>query len=180
MATEFEKSFNNYQKHTVGNLNSWKIRTLNHGAKVTEDVDNFHIVELGFDNEGQRTASYLTDVTKKGYLIATPERRYMDEPMDSFFNSKDDMARIVYLDEGIRFETSAFDNENVANGNFAHYDPKTKSFIIHDGSHEDYSKATDKFLVVGSEDDVDYRFDVPVVRLEKLPFEPVATTPPTP
>lgn len=168
MATEFERAFNQYNKRTCGNINSWKIRTLNHGAKVTEDIDNFHIVELGFDAEGQRTASHLTDVTKKGYLIATPERRYMDEPMDSFFNAKDDLARIIYLDEGVRFETSAFNNDNVENGNLAHYDPATKSFIIHDGTNEDFTEATDKFLVVGSEDDVDYRFDVPVVRLEVL------------
>lgn len=170
MATD--KMNQNYVKHTVGNLNSWKIRTLAHGAKVTEDIDNFKIVELGFDAEGQRTASPLSAVADKGYLIASPERRYMDENLDEFYNGEGDFARIVYLDEGLRFETSAFTLDaavtEVANGNVAHFDPATDKFIVHAGAHLDYAGAADKFLVVGSEDDVDYRFDVPVIRLEVL------------
>lgn len=167
MTTELQKAFNNYTPHTVGNINSWKIRTLNHGAKVTEDIDNFLLVELGFDAEGQRTASPLSAVNKKGYLIASPERRYMDEKMDQFFNGEGELARVIYLDEGLRFETSAFTGE-VGNGKSAHFDPETKKFLVHDGSHEDFANATDKFVVVGDEDDVDYRFEVPVVRLEVL------------
>lgn len=100
----------------------------------------------------------------------------MDENLDEFYNGEGEMARIIYLDEGLRFETSAFSGEAV-NGKSAHFDPATKKFIVHDGDHEDYAQAIDKFLVVGSEDDVDYRFDVPVIRLEKLPFEPIVTTP---
>jgi len=167
MATELLKSLNEYDKHTVGSLNSWKVRTLAHGAKAAEDIDNFVIGELGFDAEGNRTVSYLSDVTKKGYLVATPERRYMDEPIDSFFNAKGEYARIVYLDEGLRFETSAFTGEP-ANGKFAHFDPATKKFVIHDGTHEDYANAVDKFLVVSSEEDMEYTLGQPQVRLEVL------------
>lgn len=167
MTTELGRALNDYQKRTVGSLNSWKIRTLPHGAKCTEDIDNFHLVELGFNEEGVRTASYLTDVTKKGYLIASPERRYMDEPMDAFFNGEGEYARIVFLDEGVRFETSAFTGE-AKYGKVAHYDPTSKKFILHDGEHEEYANAVDKFLVVNSEDDLSYTQGHPTVRLEVL------------
>lgn len=167
MATDRIKNFDKYEKRTTGNINSWKVRTLPHGAKCTEDIDNFVIVELGFNEEGQRTASYLTDVTKKGYLIASPERRYMGENIDEFYNGEGEMARIIFLDEGVRFQTSAYTGEPEA-GKFAHFDPTTKKFLIHDGTHEDFDRAVDKFLVVEYEDDNEYTLGSPLVKLEVM------------
>lgn len=169
MATEKLRKFNEYEKHATGNLNSWKIRTLNHGATVTENIDNFTIVELGFGEDGERTASQLTDVANKGYLIATPERRYMNESIDEFFNGEGEMARIIYLDEGVRFQTSAFTPDgDVTAGQNAHFDPATKKFLLHDGTHADYATAEDKFVVVDGEDDLEYTLGAPLVKLEVL------------
>jgi hypothetical protein len=162
--------------HEVGNLNSWKIRVLPNGAIVTgAAIDNFTLVELGFNADGERTCTQLSAVTKKGYLIAAPERRYVDgEQLSDFYNAVDDRARIVILDEAIRFETSAFSlNAGVTEvvvGYVAHFDPATKKYIISNpaSAHASYATAVDKFYVVASENDVDYLIDgKPLVRLEK-------------
>ncbi len=182
MATEKLNQYNQYTPHAVGNLNSWKVRTLNHGAKLTEDVDNFTLVELGFDAEGQRTASQLAAVSNKGYLIAAPERRYMNEKIDEFFNGQGELSRIVYLDEGLRFETSAFELNtdgttnggstisSVQAGQVAHFNPATKKFMISDSASPatDYGNATDQFVVVGNEDDMEYTLGQSMVQLEVL------------
>lgn len=154
--------------HAVGNLASIKVRTLNHGAKVEgEPIDNFTLVELDFNEDGERVCRQLSDVTKKGYLIASPEARYLGEDLTDFYNDVGEYARIVYLDEGLRFDTSAFEGEAV-NGKVAHFDPATKKFIIHDGTHADFANAKAKFLVVGSEEEVGYHLGVPLVRLEVI------------
>lgn len=171
MATRQLRAFEEKGGHSVGNLNSLKIRTIANGAKCTEDIDNFRLVELSFDAEGNRAASYLTDVAKKSYLIAAPERRYMGEEMVDFFNGKDEFARIVILDEGMRFDTSAYSvngDGEVMKGQVAHFDPATKKFILSDAGapHADYAGAEAKFLVVFNEEDLEYTFGVPVCRLE--------------
>lgn len=160
MATE--KMRKQYEPHVVGSLNSWKVRTLAHGAKCAEDIDNFTIAELGFDEEGQRIAKQLSDANNKGYLIASPERRYMGEAIDEFFNGEGDYARIVYLDEGLRFETSAFEGD-LKVGQEVAFDPASKKFVaVGEGG------ARDKFLVVNTEEDLDYTLGAPLVRLEVI------------
>lgn len=57
MATRLQTALTEVGTHTTGNLNSLKIKTLAHGAKVSgSDIDNFMLVELGFDEEGNRIA----------------------------------------------------------------------------------------------------------------------------
>lgn len=172
MATDVLKALTEAGTRTVGNLNSLKVRTLAHGAKVdTADVDNFTIVELGFNADGERICKQLSNVGFKSYLIATPEARYMGEELSKFYNAVGEYARIVYLDEGLRFETSAFTLSGVAaitNGLNAHFDPATKKFLIHDGSHLDYANAEAKFLVVSNEEDMEYTNGFAQVRLEVL------------
>ena len=67
-------------KHAVGNLNNWDNEVVNQGAIVADaTIENFSIVELGFDAlTKERNCKYLTDQTKKGYLIASVED-YMEE-----------------------------------------------------------------------------------------------------
>ncbi len=174
MATEYLKALQTKHNHAVGNLNSLKVKTLAHGAIVDgADVDNFTLVELGFNANGDRIAKQLADVTHKSYLIATPEGRYLDEPMGEFFNAVGDFARIVILEPAYtRFETSAFSLNTgvtaIARGQVAHFNPATKKFIISDAAspHADYANASAKFLVVDSEDDLEYLQGQPIVRLE--------------
>lgn len=168
MATRQLKVLTEKGNHAVGNLNSLKVRTLAHGAIVDgADIDNFTLVELGFNADGERICKQLSAVDKKSYLIATPEARYMGEELVDFYNAVGEYARIVYLDEGLRFETSAYSGEP-ENGKVAHFDPSTKKFIIHDGSHADYVNAKAKFLVVSSEEDLAYTNGQPLVRLEVI------------
>lgn len=176
MASEFLKAYKNTYDHAVGNISSWNVRTLADGAIVDlADIDNFTLVELGFNGEGERICKQLSDVKKKGYLIAAPERRYTNaEPMVNFYNAVGERARIIFLDEGFHFESSAYSLNTgvteIKNGYVAHFDPATKKFIISDpaSAHIDYATAVDKFLVVSSESDLEYLCGKPVVKFEKM------------
>jgi hypothetical protein len=172
--------------HAVGSINSWKIRTLPYGAIVdTADVDNFTIVELGFNSDGERICKQLSDKAIAGYLVASPERRYVDgELMYDFYNKTGERARIVLLDTGLRFETSAFTLDEgdetatpareavaaVAKGCVAHFDKTAKKFIISAAAtpHADYDNAANQFLVVATEDDTDAIDGIDVIRLEVI------------
>jgi hypothetical protein len=171
MATRQLKSLTEKGTHSVGNLNSLKIKTLAHGAIVEgADVDNFTLVELNFNAEGERTVKQLSDVTKKSYLIASPEVRNLGlgEEMVDYYNAVGEHARVVILEEAYtRFDTSAFTGEP-AFGKVAHFDPATKKFLIHDGAHADYANAKAKFLVVSNEDDLEYTNGKALVRLEVI------------
>lgn len=177
MASRVLDALTKQGNHIVGNISSWKKRVLPNGALVEDlAIDNYTIVELGFDAEGERICKQLTAVANKGYLIASPERMYVGgEQLADFYNAKGERARIVFLDEGFRFETSGFAMNTgvteVKNGMVAHFDPATKKFIISDATapHADYATARDKFAVVNFEEDIDYVIDEqPLVRLEVM------------
>ena len=109
MGSRMLKAMQEVGNHETGNLNSIKIETVAHGALLTEDVDNFTVVELGFNEEGERTARQLRDVATKSYLIATPEERYVGESILDFFNAAGERGRIVVFKPNYtRFDTSAF------------------------------------------------------------------------
>lgn len=174
MATRLLKALTETGNHAVGNLNSLKVKTVAHGAIVTGgDIDNFTLVELDFNSEGERICKQLSDVSKKSYLIATPEARYMGELMSDFYNAEGERARIVVLEPGYtRFETSAFQLadgiDEIKNGLKAHFDTSSKKFLIHDGTHVDYENASAKFLVVSNEEDIQYTLGQPMVRFEVI------------
>jgi hypothetical protein len=129
----------NQRLHNVGSLNDWNKNVLNQGAKVAEsDIDNFELVELRFNANGERECVKLADVRNKGYLIATPED-YMEgcETISSFFNGVGDMARIVRMKPGMRFECSNVKLENedterfpLKNGMRCYYDIRIRQFVI--------------------------------------------------
>lgn len=176
MASRILKAMTEKGTHAVGNLNGLKVKTLAHGALVdTADVDNFTLVELGFDANGERICKQLSDVANKSYLIAAPERRFLGEQMVDFYNEVGERARIVILEEAYtRFDTSAYSLNagvtEIAEGQVAHFDPATKKFIISDtgSAHLDYAGAKAKFLVVNNEEDLHYLCGVATVRLEVI------------
>ena len=147
--------------HNVGNLNNWSKKVLNQGAVViNDDIDNFELVELGFSATGERTCKSLSDSTVAGHLIATPED-YMQgyETISSFFNGVGEMARIVRLEPGVRFECSnysvsqaALDVNPIKNGQRVHYNHATKKFVISNaaggGADAGYQTAANKFIIV--------------------------------
>lgn len=174
MATRQFQALTEKGTHAVGNLSNLKIKTVNYGAIVTgADIDNFSLVELGFNADGERTATQLSAITKKAYLIASPEARYMGEELVDFYNAVGERARIVILEEGYtRFDTSAFSLNTgvteVAVGQVAHFDPATKKFIISDAGnpHADYAGSSAQFVVVSNEADMEYSLGAATVRLE--------------
>lgn len=176
MASRVLKALQEVGTHAVGNLNSLKVKTVANGALIEgSDVDNFTLVELNFNADGERTAKQLSAITKKAYLVAAPETRYLGEAMADFYNAVGERVRIVLLEAGYtRFETSAFSKNTgvttVSNGQVAHFDPTTKKFIISaaGSAHADYAGSSAKFLVVNSEDDMEYTFGQPMVRLEVI------------
>jgi len=174
MGTRQLKVLKERGNHHVGNLNNLKVKTVAHGAIVEgAPVDNFLSVELGFNAEGERTCKVLSDVTKKSYLIASPEARFMGEELVDFYNEVGEATRIVVFEEGYtRFDTSAFTLNTgvteIKNGQVAHFDPATKTYIISaaGSAHADYATAKTKFVVVSNEDDLEYTNGKECVRLE--------------
>ncbi|MCA1021639.1 hypothetical protein [Halobacillus litoralis] len=172
MATRQFKAHQEKGNHEVGNLSSLKVKTVAHGAICGEDIDNFTIVELSHNAEGERVAVQLTDATKKGYLIASPETRYMGEDFVDYYNGEGERARIVILEPHYtRFDSSAFDAAGVSeikNGQVAYFDPSSKKFVILPAGTADatYTGAADKFLVVSNEEDIEYTLGKATVRFE--------------
>ena len=161
MSTRQFKALTEKGTYPVGNLNSLKVKTITNGALVDDEtIGNFTLVELGFNEDGERICKSLTDVEKKAYLIAAVERRYLGEEMVDFINEEGERARIVILEEGLRFESSEFAKNagvtDIENGMVAHFDPTTKKYIISNpaSAHADFADASVKLLVVGNEEDV--------------------------
>ena len=161
MSSNVLQAIKNLRKnlHNVGSLNNWSKKVLNQGAVAKADMDNFTLVKLGFNAKGEREAEQLKLSTEKGYLVATPED-YMKEyeTISSFFNDIGEMARIVKLEEGMRFECSNYTLENndtnthpLKNGALVHYDHDSKKFKISNqttGGMSGYSAAGNQFIVV--------------------------------
>lgn len=174
MASRILKAMQEVGTHAVGNLNNLKVKTVAHGAIVEgADVDNFTLVELGFNADGERVAKQLSAKDKKAYLIAAPETRYLGEAMVDFYNAVGERVRIVLLEAGYtRFDTSAFSLNagvtEIKNGQVAHFDVATKKFIISAAgtAHVDYAGSSAQFVVVSNEDDMEYALGQPMVRLE--------------
>ncbi len=176
MASDILKALQQVGTHAVGNLNSLKIKTVANGAVVEgADIDNFTLGELGFNANGERTVKQLSANDKKAVLVAAPETRYLGEEITKYYNAVGERVRCVILEAGYtRFETSAFTKNTgvteIANGQVAHFDVATKKFIISavGSEHIDYATASAKFLVVNNEEDIQYTFGVPMVRLEVI------------
>jgi hypothetical protein len=174
MATRQQSILTQKGTHAVGNLNSLKIKTVAHGATVINaDIDNFTLGELGFDVDGKRTVKQLAAKANKAYLVASPEARYMGEDLVDFYNAVGERARIVILEPAYtRFDTSAFALNSgvtaVAKGLVAHFDVTTKKFILSaaGSAHVDYAGSSAQFVVVSSEDDMEYSLGAATVRLE--------------
>lgn len=174
MSTRQLKTMLEKGTHEVGNLSSIKIKTLAHGALVVDaDIDNFTWVELGFNADGERTVKQLSDKANKGYLIASPEVRNMGEELVDFFNAVGERARIVIPEQDYtRFDASAYTLDTgvteIKEGQVAHFDVATKKFIISNpaAAHTDYAGSYNQFLVVNSEDDLEYVAGKATVRLE--------------
>jgi hypothetical protein len=175
MATERFKALTKQGSHAVGQINSWKIRDIANGAQVAATpIDNFTIVELGFNTEGERICTQLSDVKKPQFLIAGVERRYLNESLNEYFNDVGEKARIVILEPGLRYQTSAYNVNTglteIKKGNVAHFDPATKKYIVSDATspHASYANASTKFVVVADEDDTASDLGIENIRLEVL------------
>jgi hypothetical protein len=175
MSSRLMEAYKTTGTHEVGNLNNWNIKVLPYGAIVTDAaVDNYTLVELSFNDDGERTCKQLAAKGTKAYLVAAPEERFIDgEQMVDFYNAVDDRARIVIMEAYVtRFETSAFAKneglEAITVGLPAHFDVTTKKFIISDGTtnHADYAGSSAQFVVVATEDDLEYTCGAALIRLE--------------
>ena len=173
MATQAFRALTSKGTHEVGNLVSTQkyIKDVANGALFTEDVDNFTLVEAEFNaKNGEFEAKSLTDATKKNvFLVAAVERCFLGEPMSHFFVAKGERGRIVYLTQGLIFDSSAYSLDTSANGKItagqkAHFDTATKKFIIHKGAHSGYATASVKLTVKSGEDNLSYTLGKPMVR----------------
>jgi len=103
-------------------------------------------------------------------------KAYTDIPSHAVgnINSWKIRARVVILDFGIRFETSAFskntDVTTISNGMVAHFDVTTKKFIISTAAspHSDYANAGNKYVVVATDSETIAIDGQKLVRLEVI------------
>lgn len=160
------------EQHAVGNLVSMDkyIQDVPNGAIATADTDNFSLVKLGFDANGERTFSPLTAATERSFLLAAVEVRYIDEKITEFYVGQGERARIIHLQEGLQIGVSAFALNTgitaVTPGQKAHWDVATKKYLLHDGTHAGYATANVKFEVIADQPDIAYTLGVPMVILE--------------
>lgn len=182
MASRGYQTIGQRGNHEIGSLNTkWTVHLAN-GAMATEDFDNYLLVELDRNEEGDLTCKVLTDSTKKGYLATTIEEEHLlqtdgfNEEYVDFFNGEGEMVRVTDVDaqKNSRFETSAFSlNDGVAEakkGFVAHFNPATKKYIVSNpaSAHADYAGAVNKFEVVDVDTDFGYAFEKTTIRLMSI------------
>ena len=177
MATRMYKALTEKGNHEIGSLNTkWTVHMAN-GAIADEDIENYTLVEI-YWVEDELHCKYLTDVTKKGYLVTTVEEDQLmeGEEYTDFYNAEGEIVRItdVEAQKNSRFETSAFvlneGLDSVKRGYVAHFDPETKKYIVSDPAapHADYERAVNKFEVVNEDSDFGYAFDKPTIQLMSI------------
>lgn len=146
--------------HAVGQINSWNYDTVINGALVTEakGIDNFTLGELHYTGGVQSVKQATAGAEAEDMvLIATPEERLEGEPLENFYNAKDEMAKCVILSQNLEFQTSAVETvESVNIGDKMIWDATAKKF-----KKDDDSVATAKkvFRVVEIEKDEFYSID---------------------
>ena len=175
MATTVLKALTDVGTHGVGSLHSIQVKTVPYGGQVkTADVDNFTLVEVtGYLEDGVAECQQLSVKTNKGYLMATPEQRYMNEDLAKFYNAVGERGRLVVLEpDYTRFSTSSYTKNaglaTIVRGNVAHFDVATKKFIISavGSAHADYATSYNQFIVVADETDTAGEYSVPTIRLQ--------------
>lgn len=137
-----------YTTHSVGQINSSSPLVVTVPfVKASADIENYTIVELSYNGNGERVASTLADVTHDGYLASAIEVMYDNELLREFYVGNGEYFRVIKLQKGLRFESSSYSG-TVAVGSFAHFDPTTKKFVI-DGATQS-ATAKNIFQVVAS------------------------------
>lgn len=144
------------EKKRVGELNNWNVRTLNQGAVAEADLENYSVVELGFNEAGERTFKLLD--TGVPYLLCAVEDYVGEyETISSFYVGKGERARVIKMEEGLRFAVTKceLDNEGkpVKNGQKAHFDKAGNKYIISndDSDNAGYASAEVKLVVVNAD-----------------------------
>lgn len=187
MATRLMETIGVRGEYNIGTLNSKNTKHMVNGAILDDaKVENYTLVEIYYDAEGELHCKQLTDPTKKGYLVTTVEEDQLmeGESYTDFYNAKGEIIRITDVKEqpNSRFETSAFTLNDglvgnggakvsaVKNGMVAHFDKTSKTYLISDASSAAtaYATAVNKFEVVDNDTDFGYAFDKPTIRLMSI------------
>lgn len=149
--------------HTVGQVNSWNMETFINGALVeeTDGIDNFRLVELYYNAEGEACVKYATAaaVASNLFVTVTPEERLEGEQLSAFYNGKGDRATLAYLPVGFTFETSAITASTVAVGDYVIQDGITGKFKKDATGLTGVATAEKAFQVSGIELDAMYSID---------------------
>lgn len=126
--------------HHVGNISSVNWNDIPNGVKASEDVDNFVLGEVFFEN-GERKLKNATADTKArdAVLVAAVNEgltNFQSYPgLDAFYNGEGEMTRVVHLHKGLQFITSAF-KEGLKNGEEVAFDGKLFDKIPAEGAPE--------------------------------------------
>lgn len=123
--------------HSVGNINSGKVRTVNHGCVAKVDLENYSLVKLSFNAEGEREMDYISALTDETYLVCASEEMYVvggvKDSFSDFYVGAGEKARVIHLEKGVRFEVSNFEADadvTPAKGHYAEWDTAKKKYVI--------------------------------------------------
>lgn len=144
MATNFKDYLSKKRKkHTVGQVNSYNFDTVINGAICEEDLDNFTMGELFYEEvEGvqELKVKKATDDCKAhdAVLLVTPEERVakdgIQELLSDFYNGEGERATCAILAPNFTFETSAIDASGVSDtpkvGQYATWDNTAGKFKL--------------------------------------------------
>lgn len=126
------------EKHAVGNINSAKVTTIAHGCVAKEDMENYSLVEVAFNADGEREIAPLSDLTKEAYLVCATEEMYtvgaVKDTFADFYVGQGEKVRVAILNKGFRFETSLFELKSgvdvAKKGMYAVWDVSKKKYVI--------------------------------------------------
>ncbi len=146
--------------HTVGQVNSYEMRTFINGAVVKEanGLDNFTLGQLFFEDGIAKVKKPVTGVTgEELFLLVTPEERLDGELLGDFYNGNGERATMAYLLMGFTFETSKIDASTVVVGDKVVWDLTTSAFKKAESG--DLTSALKVFQVTSEETEDMYSID---------------------
>lgn len=162
--------------HGVGLVNSSWAKEIVNGAIISEDLDNYCLVEFdGFDVEGNRKCKPLTASSVRGLIVSTVEEESLfgeesyQGNYNDFFNQGGDIVKLTVQEPYLRFEVSNFSGTPKV-GCYAYYDHATKKYVCVDTPDGTMHASKNQYMVVAKDTDFGANLGgIPTIRLEVLP-----------
>lgn len=180
MATIRQTALGQIGSHSVAyNASAIECGQFDYGAIAKEDLENGALVTLEVvtvDGEPTWQCKYVTDATKGGaYIAINPaDQSLNDEPPQNYYIKAGEAVTLYNITQDLTIVTNltAFNTGISAFkiGQFAHFDPTTKKFMISETGkvNAGYAGAKLKFSVVDVDDDTFSQYGVETIVLKLI------------